>query len=135
MAALPLYHYVVFGAGRAPEVHMLDERTAKILSDRERIAGRDKALVATFGIGAEAALPAWSQECMEKIALEYKGPFARELCSICAAIALGKPYSRDRNNPQGGDRVESKRPKPTPRGPAGARAKADAIIEKRIYNA
>src|SRR5579872_1938999 len=100
--ALPLYHFVVFGAERLPEVHMLDERSANIFADRERVSDRAKAIVATFGIGAEIALPAWSQECMELIALEYKGPYARELRGICAAIALGKPYSNGSDGPSGG---------------------------------
>lgn len=121
MTALP-NTFLVFGETREPEVHwILDERTVRMFRDRERIAGRDKALVATFGPGAECAIPCWSKDAMTSMALGYKGPHQQRVRFICAAIALGEPYSQDEPpNPDGGVKALLNRPKPTPRGPAGA---------------
>lgn len=112
--------FVVFGSEQPPIVKLLTESAVALFTQRESVSDRAKAIVATFGNGYEYALPAWSKECMEVIALRYEGPFARELKGICAAIALGQPYGP---NPDGGEHVEQKPIKPTPRGPSSATAK------------
>lgn len=118
---LPYGTFVVFGIDREPSVIALDARSIRMLADREAVADRLKAITATFGTGAEYALPAWSKPCMELIACEYVGPHQRMVRGLCAAIALNQPFNPD---PEDGPRVEPKRPKPTPRGPAGAKAYA-----------
>lgn len=87
--------FVVFGEFEPPIVKLLTEGQVKLFSQRESVSDRAKAIVATFGTGYQYALPAWSIECMEMIALRYEGPFQKELRGICAAIALGQPYGPD----------------------------------------
>lgn len=110
--------FVVFGSTMPPIVELLSDSAVALFTQRESVSDRSKAIVATFGAGYEYALPAWSKECMERIALEYVGPFQRELRYLCAAIALGKPYGPDGHEGSGGSRVEQTPIKPTPRGPS-----------------
>jgi hypothetical protein len=118
LTKLPYGAFVVFGCTRAPQCVVLDALALRVYADRRRITDAAKAIRATFGTGAEYALPAHSKDCMELIALQYVGPYQREVRGMCALIALGEPF-----NPEGGTRVEPKRPKPTPRSPAGVRIK------------
>lgn len=122
---LPLNFYVVFGPEVLPHVQMLTdafkvERYQWLQSHFE--GNLSKANESMFGPGVIHALPAWSQECMELIALEYAGPHAREVKGLCAMIALGHWPGADVSPPDGGDGVRRKPIKPTPRGPAGAKA-------------
>lgn len=114
--------FVVFGPEAPPIVKLLSESQAKLYRDREalRFIDRAKIIAATFGSGYAYALPAWSKDCMEIIALNYTGPWERELKGICAAIALGKPYGS--GSDEGGTTITQKPIKPTPRGPVGAKA-------------
>lgn len=119
---LPVHCYVVYGPELAPSVHwLLDEFQVSRYQWLQSHFSDDlsKANENMFGHGAVYALPAWSRECMELIALEYTGPHAREVKGLCAMIALGHWPGTD-VPPPGGDGVKRKPVKPTPRGPAGA---------------
>jgi len=120
LTKLPLGTFVVFGAERAPEVHSTDTRTQRMLNEREAVSDRLKAVEYTFGTGMQYALPAHSLPCMEFIALNYVGPFQRELRGLCAAISLGEPFNPE---PGGGLGIKDPNPKPPPRGPASAKVK------------
>lgn len=123
--------FVVFGETQPPIVKLLSDSAVALFDQRESVSDRAKAIVATFGSGYEYALPAWSKECMEQVALRYVGPYQRELRYICAAIALGKPYSQDGDN-SGGPKIVQKPIKPTPRGPAGVRVRPVRRLARAI---
>lgn len=118
--------FVIFGSETPPAVKLLSDSAKRLFDDRYRVASdSSKAVAATFGHGYEYALPAWSKECMERIALEYVGPFQRELRGLCAAIALGRPFNPDTGD--GGDQVEQKPVKPRKPSPS-ARAKQEIRV-------
>lgn len=118
--------FVIFGSETPPAVKLLSDSAKRLFDDRCSVASdRSKAVAASFGYGYEYALPAWSKECMERIALEYVGPFQRELRGLCAAIALGRPFNPDTGD--GGDRVEQKPVKPRKPSPS-ARAKQEIRV-------
>ncbi len=73
LTKLPFGTFVVFGDERTPEVHTVDTRTQHMLSQREAVSDRIKAVEATFGSGMQYALPAHRKDCMEFIALNYVG--------------------------------------------------------------
>lgn len=125
--------FVVIGASRPPEVHLLTAGAVKLFEDRERVSSRLQALEATFGTGIQYAYPAWITECMEQLALTYVGPHQQRMRFICAAIALGEPYGGGASygsGNDGGEHVKQKPIKPTPRGPAGA---AKSIKKNKNY--
>lgn len=122
---LPYGSFVVFGSMRAPQCILLDGHALRIYADRSRVADASKAITATFGTGAEYALPAHSVECMELIALQYIGPYQREVRGMCALIALGEPFNPDEG---GGTSIEPKRQKPKPRGPSSTRLEVNKSI-------
>lgn len=126
--------FVIFGSARAPGIALLTKDGLEAFYDGLRIA-RDRArdpeaarllvLSQAFGRGVEIALPAWSQECMEKIAQEYAGPFQVEVRGMCAAIALGRPTNNapdltEKRDPEGGEKEPRRPVKPRKGGPSGA---------------
>lgn len=123
---LPNGCYLVFGPMHEPTVHVVTKEGQETYWSRMKIAdGSERAMREVMRITFNApdatyALPAWSQGCMETIAQEYEGPHKIAVRGIAAAIALGKPFSKDVNpdtdtGPKGGDKVprNPKGPKPT----------------------
>jgi hypothetical protein len=120
--------FVVFGEAMPPQVHLLTESARGLMDDRLRIADSERkrhaAYAATFGTGAQFALPAWSDDCMAAVAQHYTGPHQEQLRGLCAAIALGKPYGPnepgDERPSDGGTKVPRRPTKPRPTGGAPA---------------
>ena len=126
---MKLYNcFVVVGEAMPPQVHLLSDSARSLMDDRLRIADSDRkrhaAYAATFGQGAQVALPAWSSDCMAAVAQHYTGPHQVALRGLCAAIALGKPYgfddSGDDRPSDGGEKVPRRPRKPRPTGGAPA---------------
>ena len=122
---LPLGAYVVLAETRAPIIALLSAEQCAIYAERERLADRERALVATFGHGTVAALPAHDSACMAMIAEQYHGPWETETRGLCAALALGLPTNdmpdltelRDGDGPSGGAKVRAT--VPAPKAPSG----------------
>lgn len=122
---LPKGSFLVFGPEAAPTVHLLSEQETQLYYDRDSLVdsakGRREVMRVTFNQPmATTALPAWSNAAMLD-ATHYEGPFQTEVRGIAAAIALGKPFSKDqpngRDDGSGGSKVPRK-PKPTGKGPS-----------------
>lgn len=96
---LPIGSFLVFGTELAPQVHMLGETSHKAFQQGGSVVrtpkGRAQLYAETFAQGAEAAIPAWSEQAMLAIAEGYSGPYSAEVRGIAAAIALGVPFSKD----------------------------------------
>jgi hypothetical protein len=134
--------FLIFGADRAPEVHLLGETRMAWFSDRCDMASKNardpeqarRAIYAeVFGAGAEYAIPCWNAEAMTLIGTQYTGPHQQRVRFLAAAIALGKPYGgpepgEKSDGPSGGtrERVPVK-PKPS-RPQGGARVAAPACV-------
>lgn len=95
----PMPHgtFVVYGDNE-PIVISLTATGLYWFRETERIVARwdrpaSAAVAETFGDGFAYALPAWSRDCMERIAREYEGPHKLRLRAVCAAIALGMPLA------------------------------------------
>lgn len=113
-----------------PEVHALSAGDFDKFNERMRIAdkrqsapARQQAFRVTFGKAFDYAIPCWSQEAMERLALDYKGVHAERVCHLAASIALGETYGADEGatppDVDGGTKVMAA-PKPTPKRPGGA---------------
>lgn len=125
--------FVVLGAARAPEVHLLAPDSLRAFYERLALAarrcrdpeqGRANVYAITFGAGAEYAFPC-TTECMEFAALQYMGPYQQETRTLCARIALRQPFGpdampKDSGEPEGGLKVQSEAPKPRKPRPSGA---------------
>lgn len=127
---LPHGSFLVFGPESAPAVHLLSEDEHKQFQARMSIAIKRSTASAYREVyaktfqqqGAMYALPCSIYECMLSAATSYEGPYKTEVRGIAAAIALGKPFSKD--SPQidpkdldGGTKVPRK-PKPQGKPPS-----------------
>lgn len=100
---LPIGSFLVFGPTSAPAVHLLSADEHKAYQQRYSIATKHSTARVwrevyriTFNQPeATVALPAYSLDCMLDTAQNYQGPFQVEVRGIAAAIALGKPFSKD----------------------------------------
>lgn len=126
---LPRGSFLVFGPTAHPTVHLLgvDElerywARCKIVDKHGSASALQLNMKVTFGQpNAIYALPAWSPEAMSQTATQYDGPYKVEVRGIAAAIALGKPFTKDADAPSddgsGGEKVP--RPgKPKGKGPS-----------------
>jgi hypothetical protein len=126
--------FVVFGALRAPEAHLITDEALRAFEERLSIAerrtrdpaqARTLVYAATFGPGADYARPC-TAGAMEFMALQYVGPHADLLKALCARILLGQPIGGDAQQPRGSDGgIKEKAPtrapvKPRPGGAAVA---------------
>lgn len=123
---LPVGTYLVFGPDLAPQVHMLSALGQSNYAEADRIARNtsdpDRYLMdvyrATFGSrDVRSVVPAWSRDAMQLIATQYEGAHQLAVRGIAAAIALGRPWTRDvpkTDTDGGGARVPVDNP---PKGP------------------
>jgi hypothetical protein len=135
---LPVGTYLVFGPELAPQVHMLSALGQANYSEADRIARStsdpDRYLMdvyrATFGSrDVRSVVPAWSRDAMQLIATQYEGAHQLVVRGIAAAIALGRPWTRDvppKTDTDGGTRVPVDNP---PKGPKPG----DAIPARAFY--
>ena len=116
----PFGMFIVYGPDEsaAPSVHLLSRDATDALWTRQRLAmtdtGMRQAIRLTFGVDGLYALPAWSVDCMEQIALTYEGPHRDMLRAVCAAAALGKLWGGE-----GGEEAPLAPPKPRKPSPQG----------------
>lgn len=118
---LPIGSFLVFGTELAPQVHLLGETSHKAFQQGSSVVrtpkGRTQLYSETFAQGAEAAIPAWSEQAMLAIAEGYSGPYSAEIRGIAAAIALGVPFSKDGDGDHGSDGGTPALLIPEPKGP------------------
>ena len=132
--ALPKGSYIVFGQHAPccaePQVHLLDAVAHASFDERRSVAestpnGMREVYRLTFGMpDADTAIPAWSVEALTMIAQGYVGQHQTAVRGLAAAIALGRPFSRDKGGKpdkgsDGGTRVKPETP---PKGPSGGDA-------------
>jgi hypothetical protein len=113
---LPYGSYIVFGQrlpfDAAPQVHMLVDKEMAAFQDGRAIAENSSNpelyMQQTFRQffrmpDADTAIPAWSREALVMIAQGYEGAHQIAVRGIAAAIALDRPYSRDKDPKSDGD--------------------------------
>lgn len=122
--------FLIVGATKPPEVHLLNAPEVEFLNARLRRAQatgiasvRTSVLVQLFGEGTEQIFPCWSKPHMQAVALTYEGDHEDEVKRIAACIVIGKPYSLDNSgddNQGGGKKAKLDPPKPIKPRPGGA---------------
>jgi hypothetical protein len=133
--------FIVFGAERAPEVHVLGAAQLQQFQDRCRatLSAPDSAraqlhvYAMTFGEGAEVAFPCWILKSTKFLATKYTGPHQDRVRELAKAITAGVPYGPDEKpwptDPTDGgaaDRIPAQ-PKPV-RPQGGARAERQVRV-------
>jgi hypothetical protein len=124
---LPNGSFLVFGPTSAPQIHILTASEDKAYQQRYSIATKHSSARVWREVyrlvfnqpEATCALPCWSLDCMLDTAQNYQGPFQVEVRGIAAAIALGKPFSKDNTDqaPKSDDDSGPKVPRrPAPKG-------------------
>lgn len=139
----PAGTYLCFGAAVKPFVVILAAREAAEYADLQRMkvsrseAGAQEVRAQVFGRGVEAALPAWSKDCMEMIALQYEGVYQVEVRGLAAALALGLPIGNGKDlseGPDGGLPVAAPQPGPKRPGPRGEAKKLPALYDSILQS-
>jgi len=119
--------FLVCGGDDKPQLHILGATEIRALYERDALirtdSGRVQAMRLAFRMHARHALPAWSVQCMEAIALGYDGPHSDLVRGMAAALALGvNPCGGPepgKGGPDGGQPVKPAPRKPRPASPVG----------------
>jgi hypothetical protein len=114
--------FIIVGSTTLPAVILLDAGALALLNDRERVAGRERALQYTFGNDINSAFPVtWGMLAyLMEHAVRDNLQHANQLAAIAAAIATGKPIGNGQDySDRGGQRIEARSRVPRKPAPAG----------------